>query len=252
MAKAKSSIIYRGASLLDGKPVVVVAIVKSGNKKTGPMLQTYVLNDNGATPCENSKNGSDFSICGNCPHRGVATDSPKAKQALKRSCYVVISQGATIVHKAIERGVYPVATGHAQIAAIGAGRMVRLGTYGDPSAIPSYIWDSLLSDAAGHTAYTHQNTLAGADFRPDLYMVSADTFQQAADAWKAGQRTFRVIDSVDARDTQNEILCPASAEAGQRTTCDRCGLCAGASIKAKNIAIVAHGAGAANFSANVQ
>lgn len=252
MTKAKSSIVYRGPSLLDSNPIVVVAIVKSGNRKTGDMVQTYILNDNGQTPCENSKTGEDFSICGNCPHRGIATDSPKAKQALKRSCYVVISQGATIVHKSIARGVYPVATGHAQIAAIGAGRMVRLGTYGDPAAVPSYIWDSLIADATGHTAYTHQNTIAGADMRDDLFMVSADTFQQAADAWKAGQRTFRVIDSVEARDPKNEILCPASVEAGQRTTCVSCGLCAGALVKAKNIAIVAHGAGAANFSANVQ
>ena len=83
-------------------------------------------------------------------------------------------------------------------------------------------------------------------------MVSADTFQQARDAWNAGQRTFRVIDAVASLDKQNEILCPASDEAGNRTTCLKCGLCAGASKKAKNIAIVAHGAGAVNFASNVQ
>jgi hypothetical protein len=41
-----------------------------------------------------------------------------------------------------------------------------------------------------------------------------------------------------------EILCPASKEAGYKTSCDKCGLCAGASIAAKSIAIVAHGNGA--------
>ena len=250
--KTKSSIIYRGASLIDGAPIVVVATVSSKNRKTGDMIQTYILADNGASPCENSKTGADYSICGNCVHRGKATDDPNRKQAVGRSCYVVISQGATIVWKTVQRGGYPVANNHQSISAIGRGRMVRLGTYGDPAAVPSYIWDSLISDAAGHTAYTHQNDIKTADVRDDLFMVSADTFQQARDAWNAGQRTFRVIDAVASLDKQNEILCPASDEAGNRTTCLKCGLCAGASKKAKNIAIVAHGAGAVNFANNVQ
>jgi len=38
-----------------------------------------------------------------------------------------------------------------------------------------------------------------------------------------------------------EILCPASEEAGKRTTCDKCGLCAGLTRKAKDIMIPVHG-----------
>ena len=152
--KTTSSIIYRGASLIDGAPIVVVATVSSKNRKTGDMVQTYILADNGATPCENSKTGADYSICGNCPHRGTPTDDPKRKQAIGRSCYVVISQGATIVHKTIQRGGYPVANNHETISAIGRGRMVRLGTYGDPSAVPSFIWESLISDARAYGVHS--------------------------------------------------------------------------------------------------
>lgn len=252
MTQSRSSIIYRGASLIDGQPIVVVAVVSSKNRKTGDMVQTYILNDNGATPCENSKTGADYSICGNCPHRGQATDDPKAKQAKNRSCYVIIAQGATIVHKGIQNGIYPDAVGHDAIAAIGRGRMVRLGTYGDPSAVPSYVFESLIADAIGHTAYTHQNDIKSADVRADLYMISADTIQQARDAWRNGQRTFRVIDNVRDLSKGDEILCPASNEMNNRTTCAKCGLCAGASVKARNIAIVAHGAGARNFASNIQ
>lgn len=250
--KTTSSIIYRGASLIDGAPIVVVATVSSKNRKTGDMVQTYILADNGATPCENSKTGADYSICGNCVHRGKATDDPNRKQAIGRSCYVVISQGATIVHKTIQRGGYPVANNHQSISAIGRGRMVRLGTYGDPSAVPSFIWESLISDAVGHTAYTHQNDIKSADVRTDLYMTSADTLAQARDAWRRGERTFRVIENLDDLSKGDEIICPASDEAGNRTTCLKCGLCAGASVKAKNIAIVVHGAGAGNLSENLQ
>lgn len=52
----QSRIIYRGKSLIDNQNIIVVATVSSKNRKTGDMVQTYILNDNGMTPCENSKN----------------------------------------------------------------------------------------------------------------------------------------------------------------------------------------------------
>ena len=36
-------IIYNGPSLLDGTPIIAIAIRKSGNAKTGDMVQTYIL-----------------------------------------------------------------------------------------------------------------------------------------------------------------------------------------------------------------
>jgi len=233
-------IIYSGPSLIDGKPIVAIAIAKSGNTKTGNMVQTYIIRAD-IDPRDASKTGEDFSICGNCPHRGTAHNRPNKKLALKRSCYVNIGQGVLIVYKALVRGVYPTTTGHKAIAAIGKGRMVRLGTYGDPAAVPAYIWESLLSEASGHTAYTHQSGVESAQARPDFMMVSADNETQARDAWSAGHRTFRVIKSTHEIVRGAEILCPASKEAGFRTTCNSCGLCGGAQVKAKSIAIVDHG-----------
>lgn len=234
-------IIYSGPSLIDGKPIVAIAIPKkSRNTKTGPMVQTYIIRAD-IDPRDASKSGEDYSICGNCPHRGIAHNRPNKKLALKRSCYVNIGQGVLIVYKALTRGVYPTVSGHDAIAAIGSGRMVRLGTYGDPAAVPSYIWESLLSRASGHTAYTHQSGVASAQARPDYMMISADDLTQAQGAWQAGNRTFRVIKNVSEIVRGSEILCPASKEAGFRTTCNSCGLCGGAAIKAKSIAIVDHG-----------
>ena len=234
-------IIYSGPSLIDGKPIVAIAIPKkSRNTKTGPMVQTYIIRAD-ISPLDASKSGADYSICGNCKHRGQSTYAAHKKQAEGRSCYVNLGQGPTIVWKALRRGFYPTVSGHDAIAAIGAGRMVRLGTYGDPAAVPSYIWESLLSRASGHTAYTHQSGVASAQSRPDYMMISADDLPQAQGAWQAGNRTFRVIRNVSEIVKGSEILCPASKEAGFRTTCNACGLCGGATIKAKSIAIVDHG-----------
>ena len=39
----KSAIIYNGPSLLDGQPIVVIATYSNRNKKTGHVVQTYIL-----------------------------------------------------------------------------------------------------------------------------------------------------------------------------------------------------------------
>lgn len=45
-----SGIIYRGPSMIDGTPIVVIALWSTANAKTGGMLQTYILADNGQSP----------------------------------------------------------------------------------------------------------------------------------------------------------------------------------------------------------
>ena len=251
--KPTGYVIYDGPSLADGKPIVVIATVKSGNSKTGNMIQTYIIRKD-IDPRLANKTGEDFSICGYCPHKGEAMtpahpDYGKYTLAKNRTCYVRIDQGVLIVYKAFHRGIYPIAYGHNAIAAIGAGRVVRLGTYGDPAIVPSWVWESLLSLADSWTGYSHQSGLANADFRPDLTMHSADSLDDAKLAWSKGNRTFRIVANVKDIVKGKETLCPASEEAGRRTTCDKCKLCKGNSIAAKSIAIPAHGNGAKNFAA---
>jgi len=238
-------IIYEGPSLLDGQQIIVVATgmqAKSKNDKTGSMIQTWILLRD-IDPREANKSGADYAICGDCPHRGKATTALDRVLAIKRTCYVLIYQAPLNVWKAFHRGSYARAVDSEAIAEVGRDRKVRFGSYGDPAAVPSYVWKALLLYALGRTGYSHQSGLDNADFVAEIMMVSADNMTMAQAAWDKGHRTFRVIDSLAAI-TDNEVLCPASKEAGQRTTCDKCGLCAGSSIKAKSIAIVAHGNGA--------
>ena len=119
----KSGIIYKGPSLLDGKPIVVIATYSKRNAKTGAVVQTYILVD-GINPLEASKTGADFSICGNCAMRGEVTTDPNRKQAKNRRCYVNLGQGVLIVFKAYERGVYPMADNTADRKSIGRGRFI--------------------------------------------------------------------------------------------------------------------------------
>ena len=238
-------IIYDGNSLLDGKPIVVIAIPKSSNNKTGNMVQTFIICKD-TDPITASRRGEDYSICGNCIHRGIPNHKKNSGGADKRSCYVMLL-GVLSVYKAYKKGNYTLAQGHDGLAQLGADREVRLGTYGDTSAVPSYVWDSLLSKSSGRTGYTHQHNVEGADVRPDLCMISADTKEQAEYHWSLGHRTFRVGKSIHDMVKGKEILCPASEEAGRRTTCIECKLCSGNTISAKNIFIPAHGTGKNNY-----
>jgi len=243
-------ILYEGASLLDGKPIVVIGIPKSSNSKTGGMFQTIIMRSD-IDPITASRLGEDFSVCGECVHRGVPHEGDSGG-AKKRSCYVMLLMVLS-VFKAYKKGNYkrvqPVGlqSMHDALADIGYGLVIRLGSYGDPAAVPSYLWESLVSKAKGRTGYSHQATLEGADYRPDLTMRSADTIQEAEQAWARGERTFRVTANVKDIVQGKEIMCPASEEAGRRTTCEQCKLCSGNTINAKSIAIVVHGTGSKHY-----
>ena len=232
MANKKPSgyIIYRGASQLDGAPIVVVALTNSTNAKTGNMVQTYILVDNGRSPVDNARSLADASICGDCKHR----------RGTGGACYVNLGQGARAVAAAIVAGNYPADILAAQSAA--AGRMVRLGTYGDPAAVPANVWKTLLAKASGRTGYTHQwqSGKANADIM-DLCMASADNAQERAAAKAAGFRTFRVR-AANEEKMPGEFLCPASEEAGRRKLCADCGACdGGLNSRRADPVIIVHG-----------
>ncbi len=223
------AIIYNGPSLLDGKPIVVIATYSNRNTKTGKVVQTYILRSD-INPLEASKTGEDYSICGSCPMRGEVTTDPKRKIAKGRKCYVNLGQGVLIVFKSYKRGVYK----EGDPRTMGRDRFVRVGTYGDPAAVPSHVWDELLAECETWTAYTHQKP-----WRPDIAMQSADSYDEAKAHWAKGRRTFRVIVDLGDIDKSKETLCPASKEAGRRVQCTACKLCKGSSL-AKSIAIVEH------------
>lgn len=239
MSKSNGLIIYNGPSMIDGADIIVIATglaAGSTNRKTGAMVQTYILRADVA-PTDAIKAGLDASICGDCGHRGDGTGKA-------RTCYVNVGQGPLAVWKAAQRGVYPSAIDADAITAAGAGRVVRLGTYGDPAAVPAIVWESLVAKAVAHTGYTHQWKASPA--MRDLCMASADTEAEAAEAQAAGWRTFRVAMPGDAPRVRGEARCPASAEAeaitGMRLTCEACRACSGAGTgRRASIVIQAHG-----------
>ena len=176
-------------------------------------------------------------MCGDCQQRPY----------LGGACYVNVAQAPSVIYKAFRRGTkYPTAEGPKDLHKLGQGRVVRLGSYGDPAAVPKRVWQALLRDAVGHTGYTHQ--WRRAPWLKDLCMASVDSPFEAAEAQARGWRTFRVRredQPVQAR----EFVCPASDEAGNRLSCATCKACNGTSRNpvAASPVIIAHGSRAALF-----
>lgn len=239
MAKILGYIAYEGASQIDGSPIVVIVNKidnGSANAKTGAIVQTFIIRSD-VNPVEALQTGADESICGDCEHRPAL-----ARKTGKVPCYVQVAKSVLAVYNAYKRGRY-VKADPATIARALQGKIVRLGTYGDPFAAPVTMWNQIIRYAAGHRGYTHQWN------RPDfdaaawspLVMASADTIDQAAHANLLGMRVFRVSIGVDKQ--TGETTCPASAEGLRKSTCAKCTLCAGTSIQARDVVIADHAAG---------
>lgn len=233
-------IFYQGPSKIDGKPVVAIATAGTTNAKTGSLVQTWVLPAD-VNPFEAIHTGQDHSVCGDCPLRGIIQERNKG-----RGCYVLVHQAPLQVWRAWAAGRYtPIAEATpAQRAKLRRSKL-RLGSYGDPAAVPMAAWQQLrkLCRPGRNPGYTHQwQTKRFARWKQYL-MASTHSLSENEAAQAAGWRTFRTVRNVEEL-ADNEILCPASAEAGYRENCDTCGACNGAKPgdKRQNIAIVAHGA----------
>ena len=228
--KPNGFVLYEGPSLLTGEPIVVIAVGfhnKSRNIKTSHMIQTYILCAD-ENPIDAVNSGADTAICGGCMHR-------KNPLTGLRTCYVRIDTGPNQVYKTWKKGNYPVLKDYA----IFANRPVRFGTYGDPAAVPLFVWQNIAAYAGMTTGYTHQWRSNKFAALASYCQASAETAEDVVRANAKGFGTFRVLPVME-EIPADALHCPASAEMGKKTTCLDCGACDGASKR--NVAIFAHGA----------
>jgi hypothetical protein len=231
-------IIYEGPSLLDGKPIVVIAngIKVTKNRKIGNMIQTWILRTD-IHPNDALKSGDDYSICGDCMHRGVYSEEKKT--ITNRTCYVnLYRQGVFAIYNAYKRGSYPVCdVKHMQLF---NDRHIRIGSYGDPAAVPMYVWETITKFCKDYTGYTHAWRTCDKGYSK-FCMASCENVDDYYLANDKGYRTFRVIlDQNEARD-ENEKACPA--QLSDKVHCDKCGYCDGfdSDRKKLNVTVVFHG-----------
>jgi len=229
---ANGNTIYDGLSKLNGQPVKAIVTgtnTTSKNTKTGDMAQMWIMSSV-ERPTDAAKSGADTSVCGECPHRPLL-----AKTTGKKPCYVNLGQAPNGIFKA--KYAPALSSSHGTTPLLD--KPVRLGAYGEPTALPFELVQEAVDNATGHTGYTHQWRDARFASFAKLCMASVDSESEASEAQHNGWRTFRVRSKEDAL-MPGEINCPASKESGYLTNCADCQLCSGTTRKAKNISIIEH------------
>lgn len=188
-------------------------------------MQTYILRSD-MHPQDAINDGHDVSICGNCTHRKTVGDNG-------RTCYV-FSPSIAQVYKSYQKGSYaPINSRNINRF---KGRLLRLGSYGDPTAIPQKFWKPIMDVSSAHNSYTHQWQIIKEDWSK-LTMASVESKQEKAMANLLGYKTYRV-GLTGEKPMRDEMLCPASKEAGKALQCADCMRCNG---QTKNIFIPVHG-----------
>lgn len=229
--------IYEGPSRFKGSDKTIQGILTgyqsgnaSRNSKTGPVVQLHILVAD-EHPVTAQKSGSDQAICGTCTER----------HAVGGSCYVSVARGEASTWRT-HKGQSATFNAVDIMSRVG----LRLGAYGDPAMLPEKVIRRLCAVAnkfrPNHTGFTQRWRLKSNQWLRFFCMASVSSAKDAQKAHALGWRTFRVR-SQDEPLEPHEITCPASKEAGRRTTCQRCTLCDGKRTDAdqrKNITILYH------------
>lgn len=214
-------LVWRGQSELNGQKIVLIITglqKPSQNPKTGPVLQSYILTE-GIHPVDDRRQGAK-AICGSCPLQ-------------KEVCYV---GGYTLsrVYSSDLETTEPTFPPKVELQK----RYIRLGSYGDPAAVPYDVWkERILNKVESAWGYTHQWRTCDRRFSQHC-MASVETLEQAREAWSRGWKTYRVLLSEE-EPTQEELWCPYTINGLQ---CFQCQLCDPKQNERKlGIAVPVHG-----------
>lgn len=243
MSKTKASkprgyVLWEGPSPFDGSPIVAIATLKSVNRKTGDMVQVWILRQDIA-PHEALATGADAAVCGDCPLRGDGTGAGRA-------CYVTLVQAPLMVWKAYRAGVYR-RVSRDVLALLFRGLKVRFGAYGDPAMLPISLVATIALASNGWTGYTHQYRWVTPEWSRWL-MASADTVADRRTARLMGYRAFGFMPrGTDLAGMPGVMECAATRKRNP-LTCEQCLACGGTRNgtipNAVDVLVAPHGAGA--------
>lgn len=228
------AIFYEGESKIDGGPIVGIITglkVRPENKKTGNLLQTWIIRQD-QSPWDAVMSGNDFSVCGSCQQSRGPGKTGK--------CYVDLGKAPHNIYDCYKKGRYPTFSSNQAMDILKEGRYLRIGAYGNPSAIPFEVWSPIVKLVKKWTGYEHLWRLCDQRFK-EICVASCETEQDLIDAKNMGWYTFRSRFSNEPV-REDEFMCPASEEANYKMTCYECMACGSGGIgKAKSPTIILHG-----------
>jgi|GEM_PF-291099 len=250
-------VLWEGPSRFDGAPIVVILTAiydTSDNEKTGDMIQSWIMRSDVA-PHIALNTGADASVCASCPKRPaivyagatpVYGNRGGTRQIIRYktpgggrvkatdSCYVAVHNAPRQIWASYRAGEYP-RVNTATAVRLVQGRVLRIGSYGDPVAAPLEAWLPVIHAARGRTGYTHQWCDPSVQVWRPYLQASVDSRAEADRANAMGWKYFYVGEEPL---QPGEQRCPASKEMGNLLTCVACRKCSGAEGAGKRPSIV--------------
>lgn len=217
-------VLWAGPSRIDGTPIMAVASCyreESENGKTGDMVQVWIGRQD-MSPMDAWRSNRDDAVCPSaCRHR---SDN-------EGTCYVDLAR----LLAAWKAAVTLVEAGRVGFPpGILEGALVRIGMWGDPSAVPLWVWERIAAQAKGHTGYTAAWRTLDPTTWGKVIMASVGS---PADALRAKSLGWRVFASSDTpaddqafADDAGLRLCLAESDG---MTCASCRGCDGTDRGAK-------------------
>ena len=209
--KPNGFIIYEGTK--NGEKFAVIATLKTSNRKTGNMIQLWILLSD-HSPVDGVKSGLDAStICTGC------------KFASGNGCYVNVGQAPLQIWKSYKANKYPKLDPFLYDNVFN-GRKVRFGAYGNPSLIPLSIVKMITESCDGWTGYFHDwkgMSKEKAQSYGKYFMASTETNDSVRRAREKNLRFFHVSPN----QPKNTIECLSDSRG---LSCDQCQLCKGLSL----------------------
>lgn len=212
---------WEGPSRFTGEPLIVVVTGlkrPSTNRKTGPLLQSYILSRD-KPPHVSVYEGTDQDVCGACP------------LSQGDGCYVIPKNDPRAVWEGYHRGLYP-ALSPREVTREIEGRPLRMGAYGEPTATPLPMWLDWARASKMWVGYTHTwRAQEKNGFRTPacdwrwrwILMASVHGDREAREARDRGWRYFKTGSVVP---WAREFECPAT-RATNPLTCLECRACGG-------------------------
>lgn len=256
--RSKSFIFYDGPSMLNPSEQVmgIVQLVASQASKTEGMLQSWVFpsaiktavdaweyRKKQPSPCKIMLDkGMDRACCHNCDLRGKISGG-------SGECYChgqVLMFGANMMLKAMSRNGWPTISMELLEAELMTARMrgdlMRNTAYGEPMCLPDqYLLPLVTMPGTGYTHAWDEIPMERAWIYQRYMMASVRPEKEAA-ATEMGWRCF-VMQEPDQYSINKETQapCPASAEAGRKSSCGSCKACSGKQGSHwKNMVIINH------------
>lgn len=198
---------------------------ESTNSKTGNTVQIFIIPL--AWVIEGKILDDDTAVCFDCVH-----SRNKEKSCYVRKGHANMGLGTKVrsLHKKLDTiGEYDDNILES-IIKMCTGSVVRFGAYGEPVLLGEELVYLISKVAKGWLGYTHQWMRPEYRWSSAYFMASTETVLMTNLAIKLGFRPFFVTDDIS---INGSVLCPASKQAGRKTTCEKCLLCSGTSGKGK-------------------